>query len=288
MPKAKPSQASRLRKFVVEYGEDVFSTDGEVLLCKLCCRTIAADGKDKVTQHVNTAKHQSNVKCQMKSKQPILTFDTSKKSTFSLELCRVFVEANIPIYKINHPSLRNFLQEYTHHTVPDESTLRKTYLKDCYEENITRIRSALKNERIWISIDETTDSKGRNIVNVIVGSLKKEAATRSFLLHVDELQKTNHKTIAKTFDEAIKIIDPDFDRNMVLLFVTDAASYMVKAGKCLQSLYPKMVHVTCAAHGLHRVAENVRSQFPDVDRLVSNIKKVFNKCPARVVLFKGE
>lgn len=61
---------------------------------------------------------------------------------------------------------------------------------------------------------------------------------------------------------------------------------MIKAGQGLQTLFPKLTHVTCAAHGLHRVAEQVRGFFPDVDALVSNVKKCFVKAPERITLFR--
>ena len=74
----------------------------------------------------------------------------------------------------------------------------------------------------------------------------------------------------------------------VLLFVTDAAPYMVKAGQTLQSLYSKMKHLTCLAHGIHRVAENIRKKFKKVDKLISRVKQVFLKAPSRVLVFKSE
>lgn len=59
--------------------------------------------------------------------------------------------------------------------------------------------------------------------------------------------------------------------------VTDAAAYMIRAMSSLQTLFPKMLHLTCLAHGLHRVAEYIRSQFPDVNSLIANTKAVFIK-----------
>lgn len=47
-----------------------------------------------------------------------------------------------------------------------------------------------------------------------------------------------------------------------------------------------MIHVTCAAHGLHRVAEEVRGQFKSVDKVIVNVKKTFRKAPSCVQLFK--
>jgi len=47
-----------------------------------------------------------------------------------------------------------------------------------------------------------------------------------------------------------------------------------------------MEHVTCLAHSLHRVAEEIRKQFPEIDAFISNVKKIFLKCPSRVLKFK--
>lgn len=52
---------------------------------------------------------------------------------------------------------------------------------------------------------------------------------------------------------------------------------MVKAGEVLKSLYSKMIHVTCVVHGLHRMAEEVRSQFNVVDKVILIIKKYLDK-----------
>lgn len=63
----------------------------------------------------------------------------------------------------------------------------------------------------------------------------------------------------------------------MLLLISDAAPYMVAAAKALKVLYPKMIHATCAAHGLHRVADFVKNEFDDVNVLISNVKKIFTK-----------
>jgi hypothetical protein len=46
------------------------------------------------------------------------------------------------------------------------------------------------------------------------------------------------------------------------------------------------MHITCFAHGLNRVCEKLREQYPDVNGLISNIKKIFVKAPTRVARFK--
>ena len=63
----------------------------------------------------------------------------------------------------------------------------------------------------------------------------------------------------------------------ILLLITDVVSYMKKTASSLQILYPNMIHLTCLAHGLHRIAEEVQSKFPDIDKLISNGKKIFRE-----------
>ena len=63
---------------------------------------------------------------------------------------------------------------------------------------------------------------------------------------------------------------------------------MVKAAKGLQVLHPKMIHATCLAHALHRVAGEVRDSYSDVDKLIANGKKIFVKALLRLQKFKEE
>jgi len=67
----------------------------------------------------------------------------------------------------------------------------------------------------------------------------------------------------------------DIHHENVLLFLSDDAPYMVNSGKILTTFYPKMLHLTCLAHGFHRVADTVRAQFPLVGSLIATIKKYF-------------
>lgn len=89
------------------------------------------------------------------------------------------------------------------------------------------------------------------------------------MLYSDVLEKTNHSTIAKAFDKAMFTLWPEgIKHDNVLIFLSDAAPYMVKAGRAICTLYSykysnsvfiKMVHVTCVAHAIHRVTEEIRS-----------------------------
>jgi hypothetical protein len=135
-----------------------------------------------------------------------------------------------------------------------------------------------KNKR-WVSIDETTDIDGRCVANV-VGTLKHEQPMETFLLACEVLERVNNSSTAFVFDNAMNLLGPDkVERENVLLFVSDAALFMIKSAKALQLLYPKMIHVTCLTHALHRVVEEVCGRYSEVDQLIANGKKILISLP---------
>lgn len=292
MPKEKQSVCGRLRSYVIEFGPDTFSIVGNNLFCKICEIRISSEKKFNVSQHISTDKHQKALKRhkdqEQKKKQTLLT-SLPTKSTFNADLCEALMAANIPLNKLNNSKFREFLEKYTGKNIPFESTLRKGYVDDVYNKTIENIKTEIGENKIWVSIDETCDVEGRYIANVVVGVLKTDSIGNIFLLHSEQLDRTNHTTICKLFEKAMGILWPgSINYDNVLLFLTDAAPYMIKAGSVLKSFYTKMVHATCVAHGIHRVAEEIRGQFNEVDNLISNVKKFFRKAPSRIQLFKTE
>ena len=111
-------------------------------------------------------------------------------------------------------------------------------------------------------------------------TLKHEKPGEIFLLACEVLERVNNSSIAVVLDNAMNLLWPDkAERENVLLFVSDAAPYVIKAAKALQLLYPEMIHVTCLAHAQHRVAEEVHGNYPEVDKLIANGEKIFIVSP---------
>ena len=52
---------------------------------------------------------------------------------------------------------------------------------------------------------------------------------------------------------------------------------MIKVGKASKTFCRKMINLTCLAHGLHRVSEEIRASHSEVDQLISNVKKYIQK-----------
>ncbi|XP_003740254.2 uncharacterized protein LOC100905225, partial [Galendromus occidentalis] len=253
---------------------------------------ISSDKKFLVSQHISSVKHKSLAERKKQSASPSLIQmrpfleASGKQSQFYVDLCDAFVSAGIPLRKLDSEKFSYFLEKYCGQQVPSSVTLRLHYLKNIYEKKLEFIRRCVSDKPIWVSIDETTDATGRYVANTVIGLLT-ATENRSFLLHAEDLERTNSSTVAQAFMNALSILWPGgVKHERVLLFVTDAAPYMTKAGKALKVIFPRMIHVTCVVHALHRVAEEVRVLFPDVDKLIANGKIFFLKSAARVTIFR--
>ena len=259
--------------------------------CKSCEKSVPAKQKSQLDQHKKSEKHQANSSLKRKLVQSTLEFKDPKKQCTKQEkvgqdLCDAFLAANIPLFKLEHPKLRAFLEDNIGLVMPSEPTLRLKHLPKSYETAIEMIRKDLDGKKLWMSIDETTDVEKRKVANVILGELSTEGFCKPYLVNCTFLDKTNSGTIARLANDTLKSLWPQFDNNLLKVLVSDAAAYMLKAGNDLKVFYPSLIHITCLCHGLHRICELVREMFPAVDQLISATKKVFLKAPARVQAFK--
>lgn len=249
--------------------------------------------KYQIDQHLGTAIHKENLK--KKSQQISITSSFASTSNasqnanqFNLDLCNALVSANIPLRKIENPEFKKFLLKYCGNSLPSATMLRTKYLNINFENVRNEIKSKIINKFLWISVDETTDVKGRYIANLIIGTLGSDEPSIPYLISVRELEKTNHATVAKFVNDSLHdfFLPIAVPSDKILLLLTDAAAYMLKAGTVLKVFFPNLLHCTCLAHGLNRVAEFIRNQYPDVNNLLKNGKKIFLKAPTRTQLFR--
>lgn len=115
-------------------------------------------------------------------------------------------------------------------------------------------------------MDETTNAIGQYIANLIVGKLCEDINNETALTVFQEV--TNYATISRFVNSTLRILLSNSGEERILLFITDAAPYMMKAGKNLKLFYENIVHVTCIVHDLHRIAKEIRIHFPLVNKLV--------------------
>lgn len=280
MPKPKELKRTFLQRIIDDF-PNVFRCDDQILFYLKCDEEVSAEQYSQVTQHLKTKKHTQNVERKSKyggnTSQALLTTiqkpENEDFKNFAMDLTRAFLNSNIPLHKITNPSIVGFIEKYTKFAAPTERTLRRNYVPALYDECINRMKEIAAGQKIWVSIDETTDCEQRYIANFVFGVLGQP--DRCYLFAIKQLEATNSSTVATFFDESVNALG--VPRTNVLLAATDAAPYMVCAMNGLKLLYPNMVHVTCLGHGLHRVADFIREQFKDVNDFVSNVEKIFRK-----------
>jgi hypothetical protein len=107
-------------------------------------------------------------------------------------------------------------------------------------------------------VDETTDSVGRFIANLVAGKLDIEVSSHPHLIFFEVLHHINHSTVERCVNDGLKILWPTgVQEEKVLLLYSDAAAYMLKAATALKIFYHNLIHFTCLAHGLQRFTEEV-------------------------------
>jgi hypothetical protein len=116
----------------------VFTSDGKVLFYQACGKSFVAQQRSQVTQHLSGSKNIAAIARFKQKYRPgrqsligessatISSSGPSKFAAFSTDLCKAFVSADIPLFKINNPEVRNFLLKYTQTDPLDESTFKET------------------------------------------------------------------------------------------------------------------------------------------------------------------
>ena len=252
-------------------------TNNRVLYCQVCYCNVKCDSKSHVEQHLKTGQHKAKLN-DFKTKQlSVQTMFQNTSKDFKSDLCEFLVTCNIPFDRLKKLGFKKFFQKYVKFDLPDESTLRQTYLEPMYQQTIDSIRNDLQNQYIWLQSDETEDLKKNKVVNTIIGSLSAEQSQcKRHLIDVRFVERTNHSTIIQSVTHSLTILWPEgikFEKFLVL--ITDAAPYMRLAGDGLKLMYPKLIHITCVAHGLHNLSQYLMSEYENVNRFVVCGKKIF-------------
>jgi len=178
MPKV---SVSNLRSLARIYAQDHIVTDDHILRCNLCDLVINVDvdhQKDRVQTHINSVGHKKKSAAKQSGCQQFIgaafaasCVVDSQNAEFRADLCAAFISAGIPLFKLQNPLFRSFIQKYTGKTVPDESSIRKTYVTPVYDATIKKIKDTIGDSCVYFVLDETTDVKGRYVLNVLIGAL---------------------------------------------------------------------------------------------------------------------
>ena len=216
--------------------------------------------------HRKSKQHQRKLETKSKSqsKQTFLQLD---QVNFKEQVVSSFLAADIPLHKLNHPSLKSLFATMGK-VLPSETAARAYVAKLASQKEQTQ--ELLRDKNIFLIVNEAEIAK-QKYISVLVGSLN--APNQTFLVDchpLDSGSNVNSGIILHTVDDILRQLK--IKRENFSLFFTDAAWYMSLAGKTLKELYPSLMHVTCVAHLLHNYAMHVRAHFKNIDEIIATIK----------------
>ena len=109
------------------------------------------------------------------------------------------------------------------------------------------MKEVFQNKPVSIIIDETTDSRARNVVNILFsyhGNIR--------LIAVDYLNSVNNITIGQLIIRTLTEWSIPFSFSRLL--VSDSASYMKKSHReILKPIIPQLIHLPCLVYILNLI-----------------------------------
>ena len=181
------------------------------------------------------------------------------------DLVDAFTAANIPLEKLDHPSLHSYLQNHISNLglLPVSQHLRTDYQQKVFKNHKKQLKAVLSAaSSVAIVTDEASDTQDRfglHILFIPEVDTTSELSPAAYLADIVYLEKVNAVTVSQTVLTCVANMGVSY--NNVSTFVTDNASYMSKAFEKMTGILPNTVHCTCNAHILSLVGETWRKNF---------------------------
>ena len=182
--------------------------------------------------HRKNKQHQGKLETKIKSqsKQTFVHFD---QVNFTEQVVSSFLAADIPLHKLNHPSLKSLFARMGK-VLPSETAARACVAKLASQKE-EQIQELLRDKKISFLIVDEAEVAKQKYISVLVGSL--DAPNQTFLVNCHSLDSGRNvisSIILHTVDDILRQLE--VKRENFSLFLTDAARYMSSAGKTLKEL----------------------------------------------------
>ena len=127
--------------------------------------------------HRKSKQHQGKLETKSKSqsKQTFLHFD---QVNFKEQVVSSFLAADIPLHKLNHPSLKSLFARMGK-VLPSETAARACCVAKLASHKEEQIEELLRNKKIFLILNEAEVAK-QKYISVLVGSL--DAPNQTFLV----------------------------------------------------------------------------------------------------------
>ncbi|KAK3931261.1 CGG triplet repeat-binding protein 1 [Frankliniella fusca] len=273
-----------LKNRVAEFAGDGMIEVGQVMMCSHCNTRVEWSKSDTRKKHISSESHKKAKQQQKSSKKRQQTFgealETAKKRkdekhTFILDTVEALVASNIPLHNVDHPAFQNWLHKYMPGggDLPKSPTLREKYVPELRQIKFEELKEILKEKVIVIYCDETTDSSGRAVFNILLQTVTPSDTQKLYLASSVIVDLVNSSSCANAILECLMKMEKNI--NDVVAVVSDSAWCMCKCVRILKGLNPSLLHVQCWPHKLHNAANTFQKTLPELNKAVMKVKKVF-------------
>ena len=123
-------------------------------------------------------------------KEIVPSTNGSRRRQFQEDVCFAFISCDIPLNNVNKEPMRILFKKFSGKSLPDQSTLRKYYVRNIYENTMKNLRGKANGQKLWVSIDESTDVEQRYVACFVFSILGVEEEKRKcYLSNVSVLAK---------------------------------------------------------------------------------------------------
>ena len=146
MPKQAKSSTAKVRQICQEYPDEFSATPARDLRCNLCDVLVKCDKKSFVESHEKSKQHQKNWRRRANPKvsKPSLQLD---QVNFKEQVVFLFLAADIPLHKLNHPSLKSLFA--TMEKVLPSETAARACLAKLASQKKEQIQQLLRDKKIF-------------------------------------------------------------------------------------------------------------------------------------------
>lgn len=198
--------SDEVNKFIMDFPDLIY--DGSKIKCLVCNTYLMCWSKTHCKEHVSSSKHNNN---------------KINRQQFIHELCVTMIVCTLPFTLLSNDSFISFWNKYANQTLPSTTTLRRN-LPSVRKQVENKIKAELKNKKLWLCVDETTDSKKQSVVNVMARNMEPHQPTSSILLASRRLEQCNAEKISEVLLDTLEKFK--LSKDQVLMFMTDGAATM--------------------------------------------------------------
>ena len=202
-----------------------------------------------VKDHVNADIHAKNVSLK-KKKQTVLVPKKNNNGvddSFPMKLADLWIGAGLPRTRLSDNNLKFFLEESFQRMIPCLTTLLNNYAETTYLTEYKKLKAIVSKWRHFMSVSTRRSTLDRMELGNTVN--------KPYFIDITVDHRPPNSTIVQQkVCAALSDVGVVTHYDKFRLFLSDGVSYNISAAARLKPMYPRLIHVTCVAHMLARVA----------------------------------